>query len=191
MSLEQNINYIKKEISSEEKFFESFFKLEKFFKKYKLIIILTTVSILTYFIATSTLSYLQEQKDIKANVAYNKVLLDSTDTKSMEELKQSNAVLFEIAQYKNAKDNTTKNEIEYLKQIALYNQAIKDNNIKALDELIIDPNFTLRDYAIFNKALILSNDKQYAKAKTTLAQISDTSSTKQLSDMLKHFLLTK
>jgi len=191
MSLKQNMNYIKEEISSEEKFFESFFKLEKFYRKYKLIIILSVVGVLTYFIATSTLSYLKEQKNIKANTAYNKVLLNPSDTKSMDELKQSNAQLFEIAKYKNEKDNTAKNDIIYLKQIALYNQAIKDNNIKALDELIIDTNFVLRDYAIFNKALILSSNKEYTKAKASLELISDASGVKQLSDMLKHFLLTK
>ena len=39
MALKEEIEYIKQEISTEEKFFESFFKLEKFYKKHKIKII--------------------------------------------------------------------------------------------------------------------------------------------------------
>ena len=39
MSLKENVSYIKDEISTEEQFFENFFKIEKFYKKYKKIIL--------------------------------------------------------------------------------------------------------------------------------------------------------
>ena len=74
MSLKENVDYIKEEISNEEKFFESFFKVEKFYKKYKFIIIALVVLVLGYFITTNILSYVKEQNAIAANKAYNTLL---------------------------------------------------------------------------------------------------------------------
>jgi tetratricopeptide (TPR) repeat protein len=191
MSLKENVDYIKQEISNEEKFFESFFKVEKFWKKYKLIIIITIVGVLGYFISNGVMNYIEEQNDIKANIAYNKLLKNPQDTKSIDILKQTNKTLLDIAMYKNSKDNTTNTDVEYLKQIALFNKAIKNNDIKALDKLIVDQDFVLREYALFNKALILSNNKSYQKAKETLKLIPQSSNVKQISNLLEHYLLTK
>jgi len=191
MSLKENVQYIKEEISSEEKFFESFFKLEKFYKKYKYLIILVVVGTLAYFVSSNVISYINEQNAIEANTAYNKLLKSSNDTQSIKILKEKNSKLLELANYINSKDNTKDINIIYLKQIALYNKAIKNNDIKSLDKLIINPEFVLRDYAIFNKALIQAENKQYKKAKTTLNSIQKESAVTTLSNMLKHFLLTK
>jgi len=191
MSLKENVDFIKQEISSEEKFFENFFKLEKFWKKYKLIIIISLVAIFGYFIGNSVLKYINEQNAINANIAYNKLLSNPNDKQSIDILKEKNKVLLDLALYKIAKDNTLKNDILYLKQISLFNLAIKNNDIKALDTLILDSNFVLRDYAIFNKALILSSQKSYTKAKSALELIPEDSNIKSLSNMLKHYLLTK
>jgi len=73
----------------------------------------------------------------------------------------------------------------------MYNKAVKNDDVKALNKLIINPQFVLRDYAIFAKALIQVENKQYLKAKNTLKAISKNSSVETLSNMLKHFLLTK
>ena len=191
MSLKENVDFIKQEISSEEKFFENFFKLEKFWKKYKLIIIISLVAIFGYFIGNSVLKYINEQNAINANIAYNKLLSNPNDKQSIDILKEKNKVLLDLALYKIAKDNTLKNDILYLKQISLFNLAIKNNDIKALNNLILDSNFVLRDYAIFNKALILSSQKSYTKAKSALELIPEDSNIKSLSNMLKHYLLTK
>jgi len=191
MSLKENMDYIKQEISSEEKFFENFFKLEKFWKKYKLIIIVLIVSIIGYFAFTSISTYITEQNNIKANIAYNKLINNPKDKESISILKEKNKTLLDLAIYKNTKDNTLNNDIIYLKQIALFNKAIKNNDIKAINSLIMDQDFILRDYAIFNKALILSNNKQYKKAKEALSLINDNSNVKALSNLLAHYLLTK
>jgi hypothetical protein len=191
MSLKENVAYIKDEISNEEKFFESFFKLEKFYKKYKYIIIIVFVGTFGYFIISNIMKYVNEQNTIKANNAYNKVLKNPNDTNSLAILKETNAKLLEIANFINTKDKTKAIDVIYLKQIAMYNKAIKNNDIKMLNKLIINQQFVLRDYAIFTKALIQVEQKNYKKAKNTLKSISNDSGIEALSDMLKHFLLTK
>lgn len=194
MSLKENVEYIKQEISTEEQFFESFFKVEKIYKKYKLLIIGTVIAVLAYFIGTAINDYVKEQNAIAANKAYN-ILIKNPNDKSAEQqkeiLKEKNEKLLQIVLYKNSKDFTLKNDVIYLKQIALFNTAIKNNDIKTLNTLILDTNFVLRDYAIFNKALIQSNNGEFKKAKATLNNIENDSQVTTLSNLLKHYLLTK
>jgi len=190
MSIKENVSFIKDEISTEEQFFESFFKLEKFYKKYKLLIIGGIVVVFGYFISTSVLGYINEQNTIKANEAYNKVILNPQDKQSLESLKNINKTLYDIALYKINHNDTTTN-VEYLKEIGLFNKAVSSNNIAELDKLILDPNFLLKDFALFSKALILIDQKQYNKAKQTVNLIADNSAVSSLSIMLKHFLVTK
>ena len=191
MSLQENVSFIKDEISTQEKFFENFFKIEKFYKKYKIAIFGVLVLAIGYFATITTNNYLDEQNMIASNNAYNKVLKTPTDKINLAILKDSNAKLFEIALYQTSTDKTKQNNIEFIKDITLYNKAIAQNNIKALNSLIINPNFILKDFALFNKALILSNDKKYAMAKDTLKIISENSAVSPLSNMLQHYLLTK
>ena len=52
-------------------------------------------------------------------------------------------------------------------------------------------NFLLKEFAIFNKALILAQDGKYKEAKIALNLIPSTSKASELSNILKHYLLTK
>ena len=191
MSLKENVSAIKEEISTQEQFFESFFKVEKFYKKYKLIIFTITGLVLAYFIGTAVLDYQKEQNAIVANNAYDKVLLDSKDNASIEILKQSNQKLLDIAIYQTSNDKTKAIDVEFLKDIVTYNKAIEQNDINSLNSLILNPNFVLKEFALFNKALILVNKKDYTSAKETLKMIPEQSAVASLASMLSHYLLTK
>ena len=191
MSLKENVSAIKDEISTQEQFFESFFKVEKFYKKYKFFIFAITALVLGYFIATAILDYQKEQKTIASNKAYNIVLQNPKDNINLAILKDSNKKLFDIAMYQTSNDKTKAVDVEFLKDIVLYNKAIEQNDINTLNNLILNPSFVLKDFALFNKALILSNKKDYASAKETLKMIHDQSSVASLASMLSHYLLTK
>jgi len=191
MSLKENVDYIKQEISTEEQFFESFFKVEKIYKKYKLLIIGTVIAALVYFIGSAINDYIKEQNTIAANNAFNILIKNPKDKNALSVLEEKNKQLLEIVMYKNSKEFTLKNNVIFLDKIATFNQAIKNNDVKALNTLILDTKFVLRDYAIFNKALIQVNNKEYKKAKVTLNTIKDNSQVTTLSNLLKHYLLTK
>jgi len=191
MSLKENVDYIKQEISTEEQFFESFFKVEKIYKKYKLLIIGAVIAVLAYFIGTNVNDYVKEQNAITANTAYNTLIKNPKDKNAISILEDKNKQLLQIAMYKSSSDFTLKNDVIFLDQIAKFNTAIKNNDIKILNELILDPKFVLRDYAIFNKALIQTNNKEYEKARTTVNTIKENSAVVTISNLLKHYLLTK
>ena len=52
-------------------------------------------------------------------------------------------------------------------------------------------DFLLKDYAIFNQALILVNNQKYAEAREILGKISQDSRAFELATLLKHYLVTK
>jgi hypothetical protein len=52
-------------------------------------------------------------------------------------------------------------------------------------------DFLLKEFALFNKALIFANNKKYVDAKETLKLIPQNSQVNNLVVLLNHYLLTK
>lgn len=189
MSLKDNVDYIKKEISAEESYMENFFKIEKFFKKYKKSIIALTIIIIVSVIGYYISSYITQQNKLQANIALNTLLKNPNDTEALAVLEAKNKKLFEIYQYR--QDDTKVTNITYFKELALYTKAIKENDIEGINSVTQKQEFLLKDFALFNKALIQAQENKYVEAKETLKLISDNSEVSPLAKMLEHFLLTK
>jgi len=189
MDLKENINYIKKEISAEESFMENFFKVEKFYKKNKTLIFtivtLLVVSTIGYYVS----NYISQQNKIEANKTFNLVLANPNDTIALETLKKQDQKLYNVALF--LQNNTTKNEVEFLNELSSYAAAIKENKAEQIESVTQNQNFLLKDFAILNKAIIETQNKEYTKAKATLGNIPESSQLIVLSKMLSHFLLTK
>jgi len=192
MSLKDNMDFVKEELNSEEKFLESFVKVERFFKKYKVLIISAIVIVVLGVIATGVTSYLKEQNKIEANIVFQKVLNNPNDTKALESLKSLNTKLYGIALYnqKGIQKNDSINT-EFFKELTAYKNAVKEQNIEKLNSISMEKDFLLKEFAIFNKALILANKGKYKEAKDTLKLIPETSQVKDLVTLLNHYLITK
>ena len=192
MSLKENVNFVKEELSSEEKFLESFVKIERFFKKYKLLIISAVAVAVVVIIALSVTSYLREQNKIEANIVFQEVIKNPTNTKALESLKELNMGLYEIALF-NQKSTQKDLSIStpFFKELLEYEKAIKEQDVKKLNDISMENNFLLKEFAIFNKALILANEGKYQEAKDTLKLIPETSQVKDLVSLLNHYLITK
>jgi len=194
MSLKDNMDFVKDELNSEEKFLEGFVRVERIFKKYKLLIIGALVVLIGGFIAYTTISYLKEENKFKANILFEKALKDPKDVKSLNELKELNTKLYEIVLYKQAKTEGKNIEIKYtpyLKELNTYSKALKEQSVKKLNDVSMEKDFLLKEFAIFNKALILTKEGKYEEARNSLKLISKTSQVKDLVTILNHFLLTK
>lgn len=191
MSLKENVSFIKDEISTQEQFFESFFKIEKLYKKYKKTILVVAVLGVVGLIGMTVVNFVSEKNTITANDAYSKVLNNNSDTASLDELKNANEELYNIALFQISKDKTTASNVAFLEDIASYNSAVAKGDIIALDGMIMKQDFLLKDFAVLSKTLILIDKKEYKKAKETIARIDEKSRVLPLSNMIKHFLLTK
>ena len=192
MSIKENVDYIKSELSSEEKLLEGFVKSERFFKKYKNLLIALVVAIVLGSIFYVVKKSFDESNKYESNLLLNSYL-EKGDEKALEDLKNKNKNLYEVALYLKVKKDEKSVEISLpiLKELLEFELAKKDSNLEALDKLSMKGDFLLKDYALFNKALILTNEKKYQEAKDTLAKISNDSRTIELVNLLNHYLLTK
>ncbi|PIF03817.1 MAG: hypothetical protein CSA86_04755 [Arcobacter sp.] len=189
MSLKEDVNYIKKEISAEESYIESVFKIEKTWKKYKTSIIAVTSVVVIAVVAFYISAYFIEQNKIEANTAFNTLLKNPNDKKASAILQAKNPELYQLLQYK--ANNTTTTDIEFFKELALYAKAIEEQNINKINEVTQKQNFILKNFALFNKALLETKEAKYNDAKETLKLIDAKSEVMPMVKMLQHFLLTK
>ena len=193
MSIKENVDYVKSELSSEEKFLENFVKGERFFKKYKTLIFAFVAIILVGFIAFFIKNSIAQSNKLEANIAFNKVLENSNDTQALADLKEKNPELYDVALFLQAKKDAKSVDINVplLKELSKYSAALANKNISELDNLSMQNDFLLKEFAIFNKALFLTNEGKFNEAKTTLALIPQTSKAFELAKLLNHYLLTK
>lgn len=193
MSLKENVNYVKDELNTEEKFLEGFVKIERFYKKNKLIVIALVVIIIGAVIGIYVTKSIQSSNKLEANIAFNKVLENPKDLESMNILKEKNKQLFQIAEYIQAvkEGKTSDTQVKYLKDLVSYQKALETNNVEELNNLSMQNDFLLKEFAIFNRALILTNEGKFEDAKATLKLIPNDSKVNDLVNVLKHYLVTK
>ncbi len=193
MSIKENVDYVKTELSSEEKFLENFVRSERFFKKYKTLILSFIIIIIVGFIAVFIKTKVDESNKFEANLAFNKVLENNNDAKALADLKAKNKDLYEIALYLQAKKEAKiiETNVPLLKELSKYETALANKSITELDNVSMQSDFLLKDFAVFNKALFLANEGKFREAKTTLALIPQTSKAFELAKLLNHYLLTK
>lgn len=192
MSIKENVDYVKNELSNEEKFLENFVKSERFLKKYKTLIFTIIALIILGAIGFVIKTNIDETNKLEANIALSK-FLDTNDEKALATLKDKNEKLYEIALFLKAKkeNKTAEINIPLLKELAKFQMALETKNLEELNNLSMQNDFLLKEFAIFNKALLLANEGKFEESKTTLNQIPQTSKASELANLLNHYLLTK
>jgi hypothetical protein len=193
MSIKENVDYVKEELSSQEKFLESFVKGERFYKKYRTLIFASIAIIVIGAIGLVIKKNVDESNKLEANLAFNKVLQNSNDKEALELLKNKNEKLYEVALFLQGKNENKAVDINIpvLKELSEYQVALSNKNVDELSNLSMQNDFLLKEFALFNKALLLSNEGKYEDAKTVLKLIPQTSKAFELANLLNHYLLTK
>ena len=153
MSIKENVDYVKEELNSQEKFLESFVKGERFYKKYRTLIFASIAIIVIGSIGLVIKKNVDESNKVEANLAFNKVLQNSNDKEALELLKNKNEKLYEVALFLQAKnENKAANiNIPVLKELAAYQVALSNKNVDELSNLSMQGDFLLKEFAIFNK----------------------------------------
>lgn len=193
MSMKENVDFIKSELSNEEKFLESFVKTERFFKKYKVVLISGFILLSIIIIGFIVNSKIETQNRYDSNLLLSKYI-DSKDEGILAELKEKNQKLYELAIYldaQNSENSNAKISLPILKELLEFQNAMNEQNIDSLNSLSLQNDFLLKDYAIFTKALSLANDGKYQEAKDAISTISLDSKSYELANLLNHYLLTK
>jgi len=195
LSLKQDIDMVKEELNSEEKFFEKAVITEKFVKKYKKLMIAAVVAVVVIVAANITYE-INKQNTIDAA---NKTLLELEENPKNEaalsRLETLSPELHDVWIYSQAvanKDIKTLKELQSSKatlvsDLSTYELATDTQDVKALDSYAMKQDAVYKDLAIIQIAVILINKGEVEKAHAKLALISTTSSLASLAKVLMHY----
>lgn len=186
MSIKDDVNYVKKELSGDEKVLESAFKLESLYKKYKFQLWGVVVALILFFGGQGVMTAMHEAKLVKANEAFLTLQSNSDDADALKVLKENNPALLELYNYAQA---VKKEDIKALESLAASN-----NNVIAdasaytagvLNKKPVDSKL-YKEMALFEEAYlaILAGDIETAKNKLEL--IDERSPLSVITQFLKH-----
>ena len=192
LSLKNDIEMVKEELNSEEKFFEKAVITEKFVKKYKNIIVGSLVVIFVAVSANISYSIYKQNKISSANEALSKLQKNPQNAQALSELKASSGTLYDVWSYSQAISNKdtkalkelTKSKTMLISDLASYELA---NNATSLNEYALKQNAIYKDLAIVQSAVFLMRESKVDEAREKLQSISVNSSLYKIADALLHY----
>lgn len=186
---------LKEELSSEEKFFESAVKTERFVKKYKKPMIASVIVLLLGLGGSVTYQIINDAKVERANTALNTLLMNPMDQNALKELSSQDGSLYELYSLSKAlRDNDLKT-LQTLKgaksfevaDIASYESAVLSKDNKALDAYSKKQGSIYQELAVIELAVLSIQKGDSKAAHTSLALIKEDSAVYPLAQMLSHY----
>ncbi|MEA3433439.1 MAG: hypothetical protein U9R13_02560 [Campylobacterota bacterium] len=189
MSIKDDVNYVKKELSGDEKILESAFKIEELYKKYKFVIWGVVVALILAFAGKTGMDAMHEAKLADANKAFLTLQTKADDTQALQTLKEKNPALFELFSYAQAVKNK---DLKVLNGLAGSSNAVISDSSKYVAATLENKSSDSKLYkemALLEEAYlaIKAGDTKSAKAKLEL--IDERSSFSMLASLLKHSTL--
>jgi hypothetical protein len=195
LSLKENLDMVKEELSSEEKFFEKAVVTEKFVKKYKNAIIGAVVAVVVVVVADLGYEYNKQQTIFAANETLAHLQQNTQDTKALAKLKSLSPTLHDVWLYSQAvvkEDVATLKTLEkssalIIPDVSDYEVAQNTQDLKALEDYSQKQNGIYTDMAHLEAALILMHDGKVDDAHAKLAMIAQTSPLAKIAKALMHY----
>lgn len=189
MSIQDDVNYVKSELSGDEKILESAFKLETLYKKYKFLIWGSAIALLLFFAGSMVMQSIHESRLADANEAFLVLQKKPDDVTARKTLQAKNPALFELFMFSEA---AKKQEVVALKQLtSSHNEIVKDASsyvIANIDKKRVESKL-YKEMALLEDAYLSLKAGERAKAKETLELIDARSSVAPLATLLKHATL--
>ncbi|MEA2072268.1 MAG: hypothetical protein U9O86_01685 [Campylobacterota bacterium] len=195
MSLKQDIEMVKDELTSEEKFFEKAVVTEKFVKKYKNVMIGGVVA-LVLFVAGNIAYSINKQNTLdSANAALAELQVNSNNPATLARLESLSPALSDVWNYSQALVSKDMSVLEKLQNsdaqligdLATYELAQNANDIAKLDAYSNEKNAIYADLARMQSAVLLMNEKKIEEAHTKLSMINVDSPLAQVANALMHY----
>ena len=189
VSIKDDVNYVKTELSSDEKVLESAFKLETFYKKYKFLIWGVVGAVLLYFVVITGMEAVRQSKLEAANQAFLTLQSKPDDAKALEILKENNPALYEVYTFSVA---AHKEDVKTLSTLTdSKNDIIADMSrytVGAIEKKPVDSKL-YTELAYLEEAYVLIQAGEIKKAKAKLEQIDGRSQLSTFAKLLEHSTL--
>jgi hypothetical protein len=183
------IKGMKKELSGDEKVLESAFKLEVYYKKYKLIIWAVVIALILFFVGRSVMASMEETRLIEANKALLVLQITADDADALATLEEKNPALFELFSYSQASKNADMKTLEALSGST--NEIIADASrytAGVLNKKPVDSKL-YKELALFQEAYLAIGTGDTQAAKDKLGLIDERSPLGKIAGFLKHSVI--
>ncbi|MDQ7045673.1 MAG: hypothetical protein Q9M32_07160 [Sulfurimonas sp.] len=192
MSIKDDIEMVKEELTSEEKFFEKSVITERFIKKYKNIMIGGVVALVVLIAGNIAYNINQESTLKAANESFNDLMIDAKNEKALSRLQTLSPSLYDVYIYSVAIANKDMQALEQLKSsksaiisdLASYESS---TDAASLEAYTLVQGAIYKDLAQVQSAISLMNEGKTEKAHEKLLLISDNSSLSQVAKALLHY----
>ncbi len=189
MSIKDELEYVKEELSSDEKLLENAFRLERFYKKHKIKIWTILIVLVGGFGGKAVFDAYKEHQLNVANQAFLTLQADSNNKTALEELKSSNPKLYSLYLYSTA---IKKGDVKILEKLANSKDEILMDVAKYhIDILKNSPGDSkyYKELATLEKAYEYIKAKKIQKAKELLSLIDLNSPLANIANLLKHLTI--
>lgn len=189
MSIKDDVNYVKKELSGDEKVLESAFKLETLYKKHKFKLWGVAAALVLFFGGKAIQETMHEAQLEKANEAFLTLQTESDDAAALQTLKENNPVLAELFSYVQA---AKKQDAKALKALsASKNSIIADASAYTAGVVVKKPvdSVLYKEMALFEEAYVAIGAGDVKTAKAKLELIDERSPLAVITGFLKHSLI--
>ncbi len=195
MSLKENIEMVKDELNSEEKFFEKAVITERFVKKYKKPMIGTVAAIVLIVAANFTYKVSEKNRIESANKALAELQKNPKDELTLARLKSFSPQLHDVWLYSQAIAQKSVAELEKLKNsktliindTVQYEAAEYKEDLAALEAYSEKQNAIYKDLAMVMSAILLMQEGKIDKAHNKLSMIGVNSPMTQVANALMHY----
>lgn len=195
MSLKENMEALKEELSSEEKFFESAVRTERFVKRYQKPLIAVVVGSLLAVAGVIGYQSYTNAKIESSNAAFNALLINPSDATAEQTLKNDNPELYDVWKLSRgiAQNDVTileglkKSEAFGVADIASYEASAIKNDTASLEQYTKKQGALYKDLALLELAVAAIEKGEIASAHQKIAQISEESPLYQVASALSHY----
>jgi len=186
VSIKDDVNYVKRELSGDEKVLESAFKLESLYKKYKFHLWGVAAALILFFGGQAVMNALHQAKLEKANEAFLALQSNSNDAEALKVLKENNPALLELYTFSQAVQQEDVKALEALSSST--NSVISDTSrytAAVLNKKPVDSKL-FKEMALFEEAYLAIVSGDIKTAQNKLELIGDRSSLAVITEFLKH-----
>lgn len=195
MSIKENIQTLKDELSSEEKLFESALRTERFVKKYQKPLIGSVISLLLIVGGAIGYQAYDNSRIESSNAALNTLLTNPIDKNALSALENKNTKLYELYTLSVAIKGSDIKSLELLQKsqspeiadIATYETAVLKTDHAALENYTKKQGGMYQDMALLETAVMLIKKGDSKSAQNQLALIKEDSAIYPMAQMLSHY----
>ena len=195
MSLKTDIEMVKEELTSEEKFFEKAVVTERFVKKYKNLMIGGVLAI-TLFVVGNIAYNINKQNTLdSANATLLELQKNASNPAKIARLASLSPELSDVWHYSEALTKKDIDSLEKLKSsktmliadLASYEVAQNSNDLSKLEEYASTQDAIYADLANMQSAVLLMNENKIDEAHKKLSMINLDSPLAKLASALMHY----